>query len=51
MTHLCSSLVVPTIFHRSWEALNPNPSFGYCPRAAAVSWRAAEELLAEMLKP
>ncbi|CAK9019965.1 unnamed protein product [Durusdinium trenchii] len=33
------------------QALNPNPSFGYCPRAAAVSWRAAEELLAEMLKP
>ncbi|CAE7528987.1 unnamed protein product [Symbiodinium natans] len=31
------------------QDLNPNPAFGYSPRAAARSWRAMEELFAETL--
>ncbi|CAL1160310.1 unnamed protein product [Cladocopium goreaui] len=32
------------------QALNPNPAFGYSARAASVSWKAAEDLLAESLR-
>ncbi|CAE7490963.1 unnamed protein product [Symbiodinium microadriaticum] len=32
------------------QDLNPNPAFGYSPRAAAWSWRAMEDLFAEALQ-
>lgn len=33
------------------QALNPNPAFGYSERAASLSWKVAEDLLADSLRP